>query len=186
MSNPGIGVKICLVHGEYNADAEDSPCPACEDVEEFQRRNSTCNCYFCGREFDDSDGIPADPYNGNDGGEICPACVKTRSPMKKMREVLKVSKQLAARLEAMCENPMEERTKELTAYDEEVVFDDGTRMAIQVCYSDTEGESCWCQGVLFASDGSELGCTDVSDTFLGEYFIDYEDVEYCVDVQVRE
>ena len=29
----GIGVGECLNHGEYFLDAEDSPCPSCEDEE---------------------------------------------------------------------------------------------------------------------------------------------------------
>jgi hypothetical protein len=32
MSDKGIGIKECPTHGEYHADAPDSPCPACEDV----------------------------------------------------------------------------------------------------------------------------------------------------------
>ena len=36
------------------------------------------NCYFCGVEFDEREGQRADPYNGEDGGEICPKCIKVR------------------------------------------------------------------------------------------------------------
>ena len=35
MSNKGIGVGDCAKHGEYFLDADDSPCPSCEDC--------TCN-----------------------------------------------------------------------------------------------------------------------------------------------
>jgi hypothetical protein len=31
MANKGIGVGECTQHGEYYLDAEDSPCPSCED-----------------------------------------------------------------------------------------------------------------------------------------------------------
>lgn len=31
-------------------------------------------CYFCAACVDERDTIPADPYNGNDGGEVCRAC----------------------------------------------------------------------------------------------------------------
>ena len=30
------------------------------------------NCYLCGDLVDERDCIPADPYNDNDGGELCP------------------------------------------------------------------------------------------------------------------
>lgn len=35
-------------------------------------------CYFCGRLFDERKGRLADPYNGNDGGTICPECLNDR------------------------------------------------------------------------------------------------------------
>lgn len=33
------------------------------------------NCYFCGILFDEREGLPADDYNYNDGGDICPDCL---------------------------------------------------------------------------------------------------------------
>lgn len=33
------------------------------------------NCYFCGSLIDERDALPADPYNGNDGGDICQRCL---------------------------------------------------------------------------------------------------------------
>lgn len=62
-------------------------------------------------------------------------------------------------------------------FDNEVVFDDGCRMAIQVCASssDTHEEfppPAWTQGVLFSPEGSELGCTEVGDSLDGEYQVD--------------
>jgi hypothetical protein len=35
------------------------------------------NCYFCGDMYDERDCLPADDYNNNDGGSICPACMET-------------------------------------------------------------------------------------------------------------
>ena len=35
MSNPGITIKVCPEHGEYNADAADSPCPTCMEEGPF-------------------------------------------------------------------------------------------------------------------------------------------------------
>ena len=34
------------------------------------------NCYFCGNLFDERDGANADDFNDNDGGSICPDCLK--------------------------------------------------------------------------------------------------------------
>ena len=31
MADEGVGVGVCPLHGEYYLDAEDSPCPSCED-----------------------------------------------------------------------------------------------------------------------------------------------------------
>ena len=36
------------------------------------------NCYFCGRLFDERDGVDADTMNGGDGGTACPECAKER------------------------------------------------------------------------------------------------------------
>jgi len=33
------------------------------------------NCYFCSELVDERDCMPADPYNENDGGDICPDCL---------------------------------------------------------------------------------------------------------------
>ena len=34
MADKGLGSGHCEKHGDYYKDAEDSPCPACEDEEE--------------------------------------------------------------------------------------------------------------------------------------------------------
>ena len=36
-------------------------------------------CYFCGILFDEREGQNADDYNGNDGGTICPDCLKVKA-----------------------------------------------------------------------------------------------------------
>jgi hypothetical protein len=74
-----------------------------------------------------------------------------------------------------------------TYFDEEVVFDDGKRMAIQVCACDKDPNDnvappAWTQGVLFDPDGNELGCTEVGEYFDGDYCVYLDDVEYCVTV----
>jgi len=76
--------------------------------------------------------------------------------------------------------------KDGVEFDEEVVFDDGIRMAIQVCASgDPCNEPCWTQGVLFTPEGNEIGCTDVGESFLGEYHIKHENTEYVVTVESK-
>jgi len=40
------------------------------------------NCYFCGKLFDEREGQNADPFNNNDGGDICPDCLKEKAPLK--------------------------------------------------------------------------------------------------------
>jgi len=37
------------------------------------------NCYFCGKLFDERDGLPADEYNDDDGGTICPECLAVKT-----------------------------------------------------------------------------------------------------------
>jgi len=36
------------------------------------------NCYFCGKLFDEREGQDADSFNNNDGGSICPQCLKEK------------------------------------------------------------------------------------------------------------
>jgi len=68
------------------------------------------------------------------------------------------------------------------AFDEEVVFGDRKRMAIQVIAADTDDETGWSQGVLFGAEGHELGVTDVRDFFLGEFTVADEGTNYTVKV----
>lgn len=34
------------------------------------------NCYYCENLTDERECVPADPYNGNDGGSVCQPCIK--------------------------------------------------------------------------------------------------------------
>jgi len=43
------------------------------------REKHSVNCYFCGVEFDERTGVPADRWNGNDGGTACPSCATARA-----------------------------------------------------------------------------------------------------------
>ena len=40
------------------------------------------NCYFCGVLFDERQGQNADAFNNNDGGSICPDCLKKKGALK--------------------------------------------------------------------------------------------------------
>lgn len=67
-------------------------------------------------------------------------------------------------------------------FDNEIVFPNGFRMAIQVIAAEKKGETAWTQGVLFDEDGNELGCTEVGDYFLSDYTVFYDKTEYTVNV----
>ena len=45
--------------------------------EEEHKLDRSVNCYFCNELSSDSECIPADEYNDNDGGSICPQCVES-------------------------------------------------------------------------------------------------------------
>lgn len=46
------------------------------------------NCYFCNDLVDERKCIPADPYNGNDGGDICPKCLNRKEILANLLEDL--------------------------------------------------------------------------------------------------
>lgn len=81
--------------------------------------------------------------------------------------------------------------KDRCVFDKSVAFPLGISMAIQVITTLTPKEdTCWTQGVLFEQerkpDGSELwhevGCTDVGESFGGDYTVEYDGNEYTVTV----
>jgi len=104
----------------------------------------------------------------------------------KYKGVIPVDQTMASKMERICREPDAAVKKASVEFDQEYRFANGIRMAVQVCSSNTPAEeSCWTQGVLFTPDGSEVGCTDVGESFLGEYNITYGDDEYEVDVVVE-
>ena len=68
-------------------------------------------------------------------------------------------------------------------------FDNGYFMDIKCCgvqYMEenkacTTGNKSWTEAVLF-KNGAEVACTDVCDEFFGEWKIEYNDIEYIVNV----
>jgi len=86
--------------------------------------------------------------------------------------VLVVGKDTADTLELFCQEPPGDCGRGEVVFDEEVKFQNGNRMAIQVIASEEpDDEECWTQGVVFDELGNELGCTDVGESFLGEYHV---------------
>jgi hypothetical protein len=94
-----------------------------------------------------------------------------------------VPRKTAVQMEQYCKAPTDDNLpKDGVIFDEEVRFD-GHFMVIQVCTSgDPQTESCWTQGVLFDRAGNECGCTDVGESFLGEYQVDHDGTTYIVEV----
>ena len=87
-----------------------------------------------------------------------------------MLKTLHVSSNLGDQLEKWCDEPPTDVGKGECLFDEEVAFSDGTRMAIQAVASlSPSAEPIWTQGVLFGAEGTELGTTDVGESFYGEY-----------------
>lgn len=83
-----------------------------------------------------------------------------------------------------CREPSADLPRDTAVFDREIPFADGKRMAVQVCTpTDPTAESCWTQGVLYDPTGTELACTEVGESFGGEYQVAYDDQEYVVDVR---
>lgn len=103
--------------------------------------------------------------------------------------IISVAAAEAARLERFCREPPGRGNcmgKDVPLFDVEHTFDNGMRMAVQVCPStDPDTESCWTQGVLFEPGGCERGWTDVGESLLGEFCVVDGDDEYVVDVQAQ-
>jgi hypothetical protein len=93
--------------------------------------------------------------------------------VKSMKTTLFVDRDTAEDLEMLCQKPSTDNIgRGEVLYDGEARFPDGTVMVVQVIASEEPTmETCWTQGVLFDSGGRECGCTDVGESFLGEYII---------------
>lgn len=100
-----------------------------------------------------------------------------------MKKIYTVTKKIAKEMERFCARPTKENLgRGEVLFDREIVFEDGCRMAIQVIASETPNkEAAWTQGILFTPEGREIGCTDVGETFLGEYQVGTYICEIIVD-----
>lgn len=104
--------------------------------------------------------------------------------MTTFREVLGVPWNKANEMATRCLEPADDLEKDTRLFDEEVTFEDGMRMAIQIVSPMEPGkESSWSQAVLYDHDGCEIGFTDVCDNFLGPFHYFANDNEYIADVQ---
>jgi hypothetical protein len=74
-------------------------------------------------------------------------------------------------IEQACRVPLADCARDEILFDLEVVFVNDNRMAVQVIASGNAEETAWTQGVVFSDVGEELGCTDVGESFAGEYHV---------------
>lgn len=85
-------------------------------------------------------------------------------------------------MEMLCNTPNAEGAD--IEFNQSVDFGNGYIMDIQVCHGD---EGYWTQGVLYRQSGEdnlyiEVACTDVGDSFEGEYCVQYGDHEYVGEI----
>jgi len=96
---------------------------------------------------------------------------------------IRVEKDRLTEFDRLCAEPAGDTGEGEVIFDEEFTFADGNRMAVQVVASlSPSTEPCWTQGVIFAPDGTELGCTDCGETLSGEFCVTIEDTDYVVNV----
>ena len=96
----------------------------------------------------------------------------------KFNATMTVDPNLASFLEDCCRRV--EGDCEGTLFDREVKFSNGNRAAVQVI--ECEGQTAWCQCVIFDPKGNEISCSDVSECFLGEFACNDGEDEYFVNV----
>lgn len=108
----------------------------------------------------------------------------------KETKILYVGRVLAADLQDCCNHPHPDLcatrglSKDEPLFDKEVEFPNGCRVVIQVCQPVNNAEEpCWTQGVLYAKEGTELACTEVGESFLGEYYLAHGDLTFVVEVR---
>lgn len=86
-------------------------------------------------------------------------------------------------IDRKCRWPDHNLTADEVIFDEEVVFEDGCRMALRVVASDCPNQyPCWTEAILFDDKGIELACSPIDDTLRGKWTIYFEDKEYSVNV----
>ena len=80
----------------------------------------------------------------------------------------------------LTKNDSDERLSEDDAYYVTADFKNGIEMDIKCC--GTEEGTAWTEAVLF-KNGSEVCCTEVSDEFLGDWSLEFENDVYIVHIK---
>lgn len=98
--------------------------------------------------------------------------------------VMTVATSLASQLENFFLTPPADCGRDEVLFDQEVLFDDGVRAAVQVIApnSPEDGETAWSQCVLFDKSGRELSVSEPGDSLLGPFHMDYFGDTYIVNV----
>ena len=87
---------------------------------------------------------------------------------------LQVESKIGDQLENMCSSTCRDTGRGEVLFDEEVKLRNGRVAAVQVIASlEPEDEPAWSQVVVFDEEsGCEMGCTEPSDSFYGEYVLE--------------
>lgn len=133
---------------------------------------------------------PASPMNGHRASRNAELNKKYNTGQPHLRKVCPMNGEIVVSqsqfnyFEDLCRTPHADIEKDKAIYDNEYQFPNHYRMAIQVIspLSPAE-ESCWTQGVLFDENGNELGCTEVGESFGGEYCVSYNGYDYVVTIK---
>jgi len=109
---------------------------------------------------------------------------------------LRVSEEDANYFGKLCQSPNAELVGNAVLFDEEVKFKNGMVGCIQVISGENpENESCWSQFILYEpvkdkARGTtflgEVTCSEVKETFLGEYKLSYGEDEYTISVLIED
>jgi hypothetical protein len=101
---------------------------------------------------------------------------------KSRRYLMVIPRDIATEMDRICREADPNVSRESLAFNREHVFDNGLRMAIQVCPTPYPSEPRWSQGVLFDQEGFELAVTEVHDRLTGEFTVEYDEDVYTVEV----
>ncbi len=101
----------------------------------------------------------------------------------KHKGTIRLSPTMIQNLERFLKVPICDCGRGEIIFDQEHLFDNGMRMAIQIVTSETpDEEPAWTQGVLYDKKGNELNCTEVGESLCGEFAVKYGSNEYVVEV----
>lgn len=103
---------------------------------------------------------------------------------------MEVEKVKAEEMERLCKEIIPDIEKDSVLFDEEVKFSDGSVGIIQVISPlSPKEESCWSQLVIcdYADKHilQEVGCSDVGESFLGEFHAKVGEDNYTVKVVIK-